>query len=289
MIHEIAPHRYHPEFTPRPPRDADRVLFFSGKKVLLLHGGDDAASGPAMPRHADMMGRLYHDANSLRYLFSIDETAFFFAPEGLPPETGEFRLENPAIFRTFRPLWLAFAGITGSHFCNWYATHKFCGACGAAFRHSEAERALVCAACGHILHPAIAPVVIVALTDGDRLLLTRYKGRPYANYALVAGFVEIGESLEDAVRREVKEEVGLAAANIRYYKSQPWAFSGSLIAGFFADVDGARSIVMDRNELSEALWLRREDIPKDPLYEKNSISLTSEMIGAFCAGDFPRM
>ena len=130
-------------------------------------------------------------------------------------------------------------------------------------------------------------MVIVAVTDGDKLLLTRYKGRPYTNYALVAGFVEIGESFEDAVRREVMEETGLAAVNIRYYKSQPWPFSGSLIAGFFADVDGEKTIALDQDELAEALWMRREDILNSPLYEKNIVSLTSEMIGGFCGGNFP--
>jgi len=284
MIHEIAPRQYRPEFTPRPPRDEDRVLFFCEKKVLLLKNSGEPAGGLAIPRHADMKGWLYDDGETLQYLFSIDETAFFLMPEGPPPETGEFCLESAIVFRSFRPLWLAFAGITGSHLCNWYATHRFCGACGGLFRHSDTERTLICEACEHTVHPTIAPVIIVALMDGDRLLLTRYKNRPYKNYALVAGFVEIGESFEDAVRREVMEEVGLHAANIRYYKSQPWAFSGSLIAGFFADVDGERTIAMNRDELSEALWMHREDILKSPLYEKNIVSITSEMIGWFCDG-----
>ena len=292
MIHEIAPHRYHSEFAPRSPRAEDHVLFFSDKKVLLLKNSDDPASGPLMPRHADLLGRLYEDGETLQYLFSIDETAFFLAPEGSPPqspplEAGEFCLENATVFRSLRPLWLAFAGITGSHLSNWYATHRFCGACGDALRHSGKERALVCARCENIVHPSIAPVVIVALMDGERLLLTRYRGRPYANYALVAGFVEIGESFEDAVRREVREEVGLTACNIRYYKSQPWAFSGSLIAGFFADVDGETTIAMDQDELSEALWMRREEILQSSGYERNIVSITSEMIGRFCDGNFP--
>ena len=288
MIHEIAPHNFHPEFTPRPPRDADHVLFFSEKKVLLLKAGDESADKLALPRHADVANHFRNGGERLQYLFSIDETAFFLAPEGSLPKTGEFSLENMTVFRTFKPLWLAFAGITANHLCNWYATHKFCGACGRLTRHNDSERALVCEVCGHTVHPTIAPVIIVALTDGDKLLLTRYKGRPYTNYALVAGFVEIGESFEDAVRREIMEEVGLVAANIRYYKSQPWAFSGSLIAGFFADVDGERTITMDSNELSEALWIRREDILTSPLYERNIVSITSEMIGRFCDNNFPR-
>jgi len=264
------------------------VFFFSEKKVLLLKTADESTNGLALPRYADVAGRLCGDGERLQYLFSIDEIAFFFAPGGSFPMAGEFCLENTIVFRTFRPLWLAFAGITGSHLCNWYAAHRFCGACGGISQHSDKERALICKTCGHTVHPAIAPVIIVAITDGDKLLLTRYKGRPYTNYALVAGFVEIGESFEDAVRREVMEEVGLVAANIRYYKSQPWAFSGSLIAGFFADVDGERTIDMDRNELSEALWMYREDILQSALYERNIVSTTSEMIGRFCDGNFPK-
>ena len=100
-------------------------------------------------------------------------------------------------------------------------------------------------------------------------------------YALVAGYTEIGESLEDTVRREVMEEVGLTVTNIRFYKSQPWSFSGSLLAGFFCDLSGDDETVrLQEDELSEASWFDREELPDGG----SSISLTHEMIEAFRNG-----
>ena len=118
------------------------------------------------------------------------------------------------------------------------------------------------------------------MKDGDRLLLTKYSGRAYKRYALIAGFNEIGESIEDTVRREVMEEVGLKVKNIRYYKSQPWSFSETLLMGFYCDLDGSAEIQLDTEELSEGVWMKREEIPK-PV---SDISLTSEMIERFRRG-----
>lgn len=136
--------------------------------------------------------------------------------------------------------------------------------------------------CGNTVYPKICPGVIVAVTDGDRLLLTKYANRPGSvNYALVAGFTEIGETLEETVQREVMEEVGLKVKNIRYYKSQPWSFSSTLLCGFFCDVDGDISITLDTNELALAEWFARENIP----VEDDGISLTGEMIRVFKHGE----
>ena len=104
--------------------------------------------------------------------------------------------------------------------------------------------------------------------------------RSYTNYALIAGFTEIGESAEQTVAREVMEEVGLRVKNIRYYKSQPWAFSGSLLMGFFCDLDGDDKIILDKNELAEAGWFRRSEID----LADDHISLTREMIMQFKTG-----
>ena len=123
--------------------------------------------------------------------------------------------------------------------------------------------------------------MIVAVTDGNRLLLTKYANRPgTVNYALVAGFTEIGETLEETVRREVMEEVGLRVKNIRYYKSQPWSFSSTLLCGFCCEVDGSREVRLDTEELAVAEWFEREDIP----LEDDGVSLTREMIQMFRTG-----
>ena len=136
-----------------------------------------------------------------------------------------------------QPGWLAVACITASQLYDWYRAHQFCGRCGAPAQQDAVERAMRCPACGGLVYPTISPAVIVAVTHGDRLLLTKYSqtARPgtVRNYALIAGFAEIGEPLEGTVRREVMEEVRLPVKNIRYYKSQPWRITRSLLSGFY--------------------------------------------------------
>ena len=131
-----------------------------------------------------------------------------------------------------------------------------------------------------MVYPRINPAVIVGVTDGDRLLLTKYRGRAYKKYALVAGFTEIGESFEQTVAREVMEETGLKVKNIRYYKSQPWGFADNILAGYFCEVDGNPTIQMDQEELSVAEWIERDAIPVEP----EDLSLTNEMIIYFKQG-----
>ena len=123
----------------------------------------------------------------------------------------------------------------------------------------QTERAMQCLDCGRVVYPQICPSVIVGITDDSRILMTKYASSHsnYKKYALVAGYAEIGESLENTVAREVMEEVGLKVKNIRYYKSQPWSFSDALLVGFFCEVDGNAEIKMDTEELSAAEWFER--------------------------------
>lgn len=120
----------------------------------------------------------------------------------------------------------------------------------------------------------------MAVRNGEKLLLSKYAGREFTNYALIAGFAEIGEPIEDTVRREVMEEVGLKVKNLRFYKSQPWSFTDTLLFGFFCDLDGDDTICLDEEELSLAVWMERSQIPVDE-YE---ISLTREMMTLFKNG-----
>ena len=180
-------------------------------------------------------------------------------------------------FRGLGPKEAVFAAAVGESLHRWYGATRFCGRCGQPMADSDAERARVCPACGLTLYPKISPAVIVAVTDGDRLLLTKYRGRAFKRYALVAGFNEIGESIEDTVRREVFEETGVRVKNLRFYKSQPWVFTDSLLMGFTCELDGSDAITLQENELSEAGWYPRAGIPAD----YSPISLTGEMIDRF--------
>ena len=130
--------------------------------------------------------------------------------------------------------------------------------------------------CGNTVYPRIMPAVIVGVTNGDRLLLTRYRTGSGHN-ALVAGFVEIGETAEETVAREVMEETGLRVKNIRYYKSQPWGIANDLLLGYYCDLDGDGTIRMDENELKYAEWVPKQEIVLQP----GHISLTNEMMERF--------
>ena len=204
--------------------------------------------------------------------------------EGQPPAAPagyDYRPTRP--LRDLRPDETLFALGAGESLWRWYEANRFCGHCGAPMAHGTSERSQVCPRCGQTVYPKICPAIIAAVYDGDRLLLTRYRGRPFTRYALVAGFNEIGESIEDTVRREVMEEVGLRVKNLRFYKSQPWVFTDSLLMGFFAQLDGPDAITLQEDELSEAAWFDRRNIPTD----HSGISLTGEMIEYFRAHGAP--
>ena len=117
------------------------------------------------------------------------------------------------------------------------------------------------------------------IEDGDRLLLTKYRRRVTGSVALIAGFCEIGETVEETAHREVMEETGVAIKNLRYYKTQPWVVSDTLLMGFFADLDGSDKIRLQEDELAVGEWVRREDLP----LEHTQDSLTGEMIEQFRA------
>ncbi len=172
-----------------------------------------------------------------------------------------------------------YAAFTAFHLWRWYADNKFCGRCGGKTEPDKKERAMRCPECGNMIFPRINPAVIVGVTKGDQILITKYRSG-FAHNALVAGFTEIGETLEETVAREVMEETGVKVKNIRYYKSQPWGMAQDILAGFYCEADGDGEIHMDRNELKYAEWVKREDIILQP----NNLSLTNEMMKRFMDG-----
>ena len=188
-----------------------------------------------------------------------------------------WREHPPAFFKTFEPGYLAFAGITARHISIWRENRIFCGRCGSENIPSETERAAVCPSCGLTVYPEIMPAVIVAVYDGDRLLMVRSEKASYKHFALVAGYTEIGETFEQTVRREVMEETGLRIKNIRYFGNQPWGFSNSQMVGFFAELDGSPEITLQESELTEARWFDRRDIPLPPY----KTSIGNRMISLF--------
>ena len=142
-----------------------------------------------------------------------------------------------------------------------------------------------CPKCGRINYPRLNPAVIVAVLHEDKILVTTYSDRPSLGMACIAGFAEIGETIEECVHREVFEETGLKVKNLRFYKSQPWSFTDTLLFGFYCDLDGDDETVhVDPNELKEGHWIKREDMPD----RSGQVSLTAEMQETFRLGREPR-
>jgi len=146
---------------------------------------------------------------------------------------------------------------------EWSATHRFCGRCATPTERVANERCMRCPACGLLGYPRIAPAVIVLVRRGNEALLARGARFPGAFYSTLAGFVEIGESLEETIAREVREEVGIEVTAMRYFGSQPWPFPHSLMVGFFAEWAGGE-IRADGTEILDARWFRPDDLPMIP-------------------------
>lgn len=273
MIHDIAPKSFDNSYKNKHAEPQDLFLSYDGNTVLIK---EDKVK-LWYPSFADFEKEHPNLIDNSTFLFTIDEIKYYLVEEkGLDSIPGWIYASTER-FRAEPKYWRSFAGVVGWQLNRWYSNHCFCSRCGDSMKRSGKERMLYCEACGYQSYPSISPCVIVAVHDEDRLLLTKYNGRAYTRHALIAGFAEIGESLEQAIHREVKEEVGLKVKNIKYYKSQPWPFTDTILAGFFAELDGDDTITLQEDELSFGEWFNREDIPPDTL----NISLTGEMMMAF--------
>ena len=270
MIQDIGSKKFDISFRDRKITKSDTILFFNKDGHVLVRFDEDRLIFPS--------GDCCDDETESVYLFSVDEKPFFlglsqdektrsgFTYEGLRTLRGSCCNEDNLVVFTAFHLW------------RWYMNERFCGRCGKKLSLKADERALVCE-CGNVIYPRINPAVIVGVLKDDKILITRYR-RGFAHNALVAGFVEIGETLEQTVRREVMDETGLKVKNIRYYKSQPWGVALDLLVGFYCEADGDDEIRMDENELKSALWLTRDEVELQP----DSLSLTNEMMKMFKDG-----
>lgn len=159
---------------------------------------------------------------------------------------------------------------------NWRRTTRFCAVCGKPLLRHASEKAMSCPACGALFYPRINPVVIVRVTRDDTVLLERHVRSPTGFFSVVAGFVEAGETLEQALRREVAEEVGISVRNIRYFSSQPWSFPNNLMIAFTAEWAGGE-VRPDGVEIGEAGWFTRDNLPTLP----GPISISRRLIDAW--------
>jgi NAD+ diphosphatase len=166
----------------------------------------------------------------------------------------------------------------GLQIVKWVEAQRFCGRCGAPTALGRGVRMLQCTRCEHALFPQVSPAVIVAVISRDRLLLARAGRFAGRMFSVLAGYVEPGETLEECVRREVFEEVGLQIGRIRYFGSQPWPFSGSLMVAFTAVHTGG-TIAVDHKEILEAGWFTPQNLPEIP----SKMSIARQLIDWFVA------
>jgi NAD+ diphosphatase len=276
MIHEIFPHRFNNQYLAGLSiREKDYVLHFKEKALLLKTKGEEFE----IPQKKDFPEITLQTKHT--FLFTLNDIPCFLIEENLNTEKSGLIYKEINFFRTTKQHEIAWISMVGFHLLNWYTHNRFCGKCGTVTTHMTDERALQCPDCMTIVYPKISPAIIVAIICRNKILLARNSSFPGSWYSLVAGYVDIGESLEEAVTREVKEEVGLDIRNIRYYKSQPWPFSGSMMVGFVADADEDQTISIDMKEIAEAAWFQRGKLPNHSL----NVSIAGEMIERFDKGE----
>jgi NTP pyrophosphohydrolases containing a Zn-finger, probably nucleic-acid-binding len=274
MLNEIGPSIFSNKYVQNQViADNDFLLCYHNNEVLLKKSGDEYE----IPRRSDFAGSIQPPI----YLFSINSHHCF----GLAtPQANHASLEYQDVFtlRNHKNKELAWMGSVGHQLMTWHSNHQYCGRCGSKTELKKEERATVCPQCNLVTFPSIAPAVIVAITCNNKILLA--KGLHYRGdfYALIAGYVDVGESIEETVVREVKEEVGLNIKNLKYYKSQPWPFSASLMLGFTAEADDTQPIVVDETEIKEAGWFERGNLPP----HASSASISGDLITAFEEGLF---
>lgn len=290
MIQDIFPDKLYNQYDVNASPSENSPVYIFRRDSLLIN----TEGGFRLPSYSELSEYLAeNDGAKIIFLFKINEEKRFLL---LPPlSSGEMHSERGVHFLYRKIFDIRMSGLcsktelfaitTAYHLSVWYNSNRFCGRCAAPLELSKKERALVCPHCKNTVYPRINPAVIVAVTDHERILLTKYRGRadvPF--YALIAGFVEIGETLEETVQREVMEEAGLHVKNIRYYKSQPWGKASDILSGFFCNVDGSTEITMEEDELSVAEWYDRDKVIGQP----DDMSLTNEMMMLFKAGKEPK-
>jgi NAD+ diphosphatase len=248
---------------------------FSGDKLLV-----DAVGNRADIPFGSGIEKFRLSADRTIYLGTLDNHPCYGA-----------RVDKDAVSQNgLEFLWLRglYSRLSDSVFCgagralqmvNWDRTHQYCSRCGNTADTRNEEGAQICLNCGYLSYPRISPAVIVAVLKDEQILLAHNKRFPNKRYSVIAGYVEVGETLEDCVQREIREEVGIEVNNIRYFGSQSWPYSGSLMIAFTAAY-ASGNITADKTEIMHADWFSADNFPSIP--DKDSIA--RQMIDWFTAG-----
>ncbi|HET9046776.1 MAG TPA: NAD(+) diphosphatase, partial [Casimicrobiaceae bacterium] len=251
------------------------ALAFAYSDVKMLVGGDESA--PTIPTLDELAAAGIDGIR--RYLGELSGTPCvaivlpndFTAPPGL-------RLSGlrALFFRVPEPL--VAIGARAFQVVEWDRTHRFCGRCGTPTQDKAGERAKECPACHYVAYPRVSPAMMALVTRGREMLLARSHRFPAGMYSALAGFVEPGETIEDCVRREVKEEVGVDVGALSYFASQSWSFPHSLMIAYTAEYAGGE-LVPDGEEIADVRWFPADALPDMP----PSLSIARRLIDTTAA------
>ena len=239
-----------------PPAD------YSASMTFVVSPAGDLLVVPGEPPRPAVLPAAQAGAPTAVFIGRLDERACFaqWGPDAAPAGM-EYRNLREMLTRLEEPLG-PLAG-RARQLLEWDRDHCYCGRCGTRMQDKRDERAKICPACDHLCFPRINPAIIVGITRGDAILLCRNRRFPGVMHSIVAGFVDVGETLEPTVEREVAEEVGLRVRNIRYFGSQSWPFPSGLMLGFTAEAESG-DIRVDGDEIVEAGWYTAANLPTIP-------------------------
>jgi NAD+ diphosphatase len=251
---------------------ATRCFVWRDDRILV-----GSADPPALPTLSEV-SRLGIDGARLYLgrLDGVDCLALRASADAPEPEAWQWRGLR-SLFLKIPDALLALAG-RAFQIVEWDRSHRFCGRCGTATEDKAEERAKICPTCGHVVYPRVSPAMMVLVTRGRELLLARANRFPAAMFSALAGFVESGESIEDCIRREVREEVGIEVDNLHYFASQSWPFPHSLMIAFNAEYSSGEARPCDP-EIAEVKWFSVDALPQLP----GPVSISRHLIDATVA------
>jgi len=251
------------------------TLAFAWSDAKLLVGGTEDT--PAVPTLAELAAAgIDGVTHYLGALAGAPCVAMVLANDAAAPSGFRFSGLRALFFRL--PETLVALGARAFQVAEWDRTHRYCGRCGTPTRDKAGERAKECPACGYVAYPRVSPAMMALVTNGRNLLLARSHRFPNGMYSALAGFVEAGETIEDCVRREVKEEVGINVGALTYFASQSWAFPHSLMIAYTAEYAGGE-LVPDGTEIADVRWFAADALPQMP----PSLSIARRLIDATAA------
>ncbi len=254
-------HKYIPAYQQsKVPEENAWILIITDKKLVMRKEEDSVF----ITKMNDLEKILPNDV-TYEYFGCYDEhECFYISMQEIPalPENLELVGLREITARSGDQGLFLLAG-TASHILHWDSINQYCGRCGHKTNNKENERAKVCPNCGNLIYPRISPATITAIFHEDKILLAHNSHFKKDMYSLIAGYVEVGESLEQCVEREIREEVGIKVKNIRYWNSQPWPFPDGLMVAFTAEYESGE-IAVDHYEITDAGWYHADNLPDIP-------------------------